>query len=134
MSLSIAGLIVSRFSAMNPCSCWLSAEMLPEIWSSAALWLSSCTSSALVFAIRLTTWPLRSASTAVDLLALVSSPRSCASRSLRVSENRATPSTAILSSGGVSENVSDNTLSESDNWLVFSPLIVVASSPSASGS
>jgi hypothetical protein len=53
---------------------------------------------------------------------------------LSVSENRATPSTAILSSGGVSENVSDNTRSESDSWLVFSPLIVVASSPSASGS
>ncbi len=33
---------------MKPCSCWLSAEMLPEIWSSAALWVRSSTSSALV--------------------------------------------------------------------------------------
>ena len=47
---------------------------------------------------RLTTWSLRSASTVVALLALASRPRSSASRSLRVCENRATPSTAIFSS------------------------------------
>ena len=68
------------------------------------------------------------------LLALVSSSRSCASFSLRVSENRATPSTATFRSGGVWEKVSASTRSESDSWSVFSPLIVVVRSPRASGS
>ncbi len=119
---------------MKPCNCALSAEMLPEISSSAALWFCSSASSALVSVTRLTIWLLRSASTLVALSALPSNPRNCASRSFSVSENRATPSIAIFNSGGVSENVADNTRSDSDNWSVFKPLIAVANSPSASGS
>ena len=46
----------------------------------------------------------------------------------------ATPCTAVFSSSGVSEKVCARVASESDSWVVFSPLIVVAKSPRASGS
>ena len=41
LSLSSAGLRVLRFSAMVPLIWRVTAEMLPEIWSSAELWLCS---------------------------------------------------------------------------------------------
>ncbi|STZ72507.1 Uncharacterised protein [Mycolicibacterium fortuitum] len=115
MSLSIAGLNVALFSSMNVFACRESAEMDPAIWSSAALWLCSWTSSASLLAMRLTTWSLRSDSTAVALSALASRLRNCSSRALRVRENRSTPATATFRSGGVSLNVSVRTASESDS-------------------
>ena len=55
---------------MNPLICRLTAAMLPEIWSSARLWLCNSTSSALLSATRRTIWSLRSDNTVVALLAL----------------------------------------------------------------
>ena len=82
---------------------------------------------------RLAIWSLRLASTPVTLLALASRLRSCASRVLRVSENRATPSSAIFSSGGVSLNVSANVVSAEDSCVVSRPLMVVVRSPKRVG-
>ncbi len=122
----------SRFSAMKPRICLLTATMLLEMESSAALWVRICVSNALELVIRSTIWLLRWPNTVDTLPTSDSSDRSCVSRSAKVPERRETPSTAARNSGGVSANVSASVCSDVDNSSVSRPLMVTDRSPSAS--
>ena len=94
---------------------------------------SSAASSAFESATRAAICWLRRPSTPETLLALPRRLRSWASRLFSVSEKRATPSSAGLTSDGVSLKVFANVDKAEDNWAVSNPLISVVRSPSASG-
>ena len=133
LSLSRAGLSCVRLSLTSP-EIWCETTVRLFISASSESRSSSnAASSALEFATRPAICWLRLPSTAETLLAFPNRLRSCASRLLRVSENRATPCSAGLRSGGVSLKVFANVVSAEDNWVVSRPLIVVVRSPSASG-
>ena len=115
LSRSSVGVNDSRFSAMKARTCRLTATMLVEMESSAALWVRICARRLLEFVIRSTIWLLRCPSTVDTLPTSESSDRSSESRSAKVPDSRETPSTAARSSGGVSENVSARVCSDADS-------------------
>ena len=84
---------------------------------------------------RLTTWSVRLASTPVALAALSSSLREVGIafvERLREPAPHLAPRSSPLP--GCRRRFRARVASESDSWVVFSPLIVVAKSPRASGS